>query len=87
MIRPPGAIRTATSAEAPQVVSVIVAAFVTDPLTRFAWPSVHDYLQHMPRATREFGGAAFANPEEPHWYLPMIGVERARRAGASARSC
>lgn len=129
MIRPAAAIRTATSAEMPQVVSVIVAAFVADPVARFAWPSVHDHLQHMPRATREFGGAAFAHdsayvsaefhgaalwlppgvfpngealeqviretvppdriddllgtfgemeqshPEEPHWHLPMIGVE------------
>ena len=60
MIRPPADIRTATGAETPQVVSVIVAAFITDPVARFAWPSVHDYLQHMPRGTREFAGGAFA---------------------------
>jgi ribosomal protein S18 acetylase RimI-like enzyme len=41
------------------VISTIVAAFLTDPPARFAWPSPHDYLQAMPLATREFAGASF----------------------------
>ena len=122
-------IRGAASNEMPQTVASIVAAFITDPIARFAWPSPHDYLGAMPLATREFAGGSFqhgtayvsedfcgaalwlppgvhpngealarvfrdtANPEclddllatfekmeqshpdEPHWYLPMIGVE------------
>ncbi len=122
-------IRSATVGEMPQTVASIVAAFITDPLARFAWPSPHDYLRAMPLATHEFAGGSFqhgtayvsadfcgaalwlppgvhanseglekvfrdtAGPEhlddlvatfdkmdewhleEPHWCLPMIGVE------------
>lgn len=122
-------IRVATRDEMPQAVSGIVAAFITDPLARFAWPSAHDHLRAMPLATREFAGGSFeheaayvtgdfcgialwlppgvhpngdalervfrdtarsehlgdllatfemmeeSHPDEPHWYLPMIGVE------------
>ncbi|HWP66515.1 MAG TPA: GNAT family N-acetyltransferase [Candidatus Limnocylindria bacterium] len=129
MIRPPLEIRTATSVEMPQTISTIVAAFITDPLTRFAWPSPHEHLSAMPLATREFAGRSFEHgtayvsaglhgaapwlppgvypngealeavfrstvaadrlddllgtfeqmgrwhPDEPHWYLPLIGVE------------
>ena len=129
MIRPPSAIRAATPDEMPQTVTVMVAAFITDPVARFACPHVHDYFQAMPPATRAFAGGAFEHgsayvssgfhgaalwlppgvhpdgetleavfremalpahlddllgtfgemerwhPEEPHWYLPMIGVE------------
>jgi ribosomal protein S18 acetylase RimI-like enzyme len=113
----------------PQAIAAVVAAFITDPLARFAYPSPHDYLRVMPVATREFAGRSFEHgtadvsadwcgtalwlppgvhangaalerifrdtatpkhlndllatfekmeqwhPEEPHWYLPMIGVE------------
>ena len=59
MIRPSTEIRSATSDEIPRVISVIVAAFLTDPPARFAWPSPHDYLQAMPLATREFAGTCF----------------------------
>ncbi len=122
-------IRSATTAEIPHVVSIIVAAFITDPIARFAWLSPHDHLLSMPRAARAFAGASFehgtahvsadlcgaalwlppavhpdgealeasfretakpdhlddllktfeqmaqSHPEEPHWYLAMIGVE------------
>ncbi len=122
-------IRSATPDEMPQAVASIVAAFITDPVARFAWPSPHDYLHAMPLATRELGGASFehrtayvsadfcgaalwlppgvhpngealekvfrdtakfehlddllatfekmdqSHPDEPHWYLPLIGVE------------
>lgn len=129
MLRPPTEIRSATPAEADRVVETIVAAFLTDPVARFAWPALHDHLRVMPAATREFAGGSFEHgtayvsadlsgaalwlppgvhpdgealervfrdtappehlddllatfeqmekwhPDEPHWYLPMIGVE------------
>jgi GNAT superfamily N-acetyltransferase len=129
MIDPSIETRSAALGEMPQTVSCIVAAFITDPLARFAWPSPHDYLRAMPLATREFGGGSFEHgsayvsadfrgaalwlppgvhpnaealervfrdtakpehqndllstfekmgewhPNEPCWYLPMIGVE------------
>ncbi len=59
MIRPSTEIRSATSDEMPRAVAAIVAAFLTDPPARFAWPSPHDYLQTMPLATREFAGSSF----------------------------
>jgi GNAT superfamily N-acetyltransferase len=55
----PTEIRSATSNEMPRAISAIVAAFLTDPPARFAWPSPHEYLQAMPLATREFAGACF----------------------------
>ena len=122
-------IRTAAPDELPEAVAAVVAAFVTDPVARFACPSPYEYLRTMPlvvrvvgRASCEhgaahvtpgFGGAALwlppgvhpdgealvrlwreavpadrlddlfgtlekagqSHPDEPHWYLPMIGVE------------
>ncbi|MDP9894496.1 GNAT superfamily N-acetyltransferase [Variovorax boronicumulans] len=59
MIQPSIEIRSATSDEIPRVVSTIVAAFLTDPPARFAWPSPHDYLLAMPVATGEFAGSSF----------------------------
>jgi len=129
MIRPPTEIRSATPGEMSHAVAAIVAAFLTDPLARFAWPSPHNYLRGMALGTREFAGGSFEHdtayvsadfcgaalwlppgvhpngealervfrdtaepehlddllgtfekmeqwhPEEPHWYLPIIGVE------------
>jgi GNAT superfamily N-acetyltransferase len=111
------------------VVGCVVAAFITDPLARFAWPKPHDHLRGMPEAIRAVAGASFEHrtacissdfcgaalwlppgvnlngeplekvfrrtadpkhlddllgtfekmeewhPDEPHWYLPIIGVE------------
>jgi ribosomal protein S18 acetylase RimI-like enzyme len=51
--------RIATPEEMPEVVSTIVAAFITDPIARFAWASPHDYLRSMPRAVQGFAGASF----------------------------
>ena len=59
MTRPSIEVRSATSDEMPRAVAAIVAAFITDPPARFAWPSAHDYLQAMPLATREFAGSCF----------------------------
>ena len=126
---PPTEIRTASVDEAAAAIDCLVAAFIADPLTRFAWPSSHAYLTGMPRVSGGFGGAAFEagsaylsgdlcgaalwlppgvhpdgesveqgfretaepahlddllgtfekmdewHPEEPHWYLPLIGVD------------
>ncbi len=51
--------RSATRDELPQTVACIVAAFITDPLARFAWPSPSDYLRTFPLVTREFVGESF----------------------------
>jgi ribosomal protein S18 acetylase RimI-like enzyme len=59
MTRPSIEVRSATSDEIPRAVAAIVAAFLTDPPARFAWPSPHAYLQAMPLATREFASACF----------------------------
>ena len=42
-----------------QTLAAIVAAFLTDPLIRFALPAPHTYLSVMPEVARAFGGAAF----------------------------
>jgi ribosomal protein S18 acetylase RimI-like enzyme len=129
IIRPPTDVRSATPDEMSQAVATIVAAFLTDPLARFAWPAPHDHFRGMALAAREFAGGGFGHgsayvsadfcgtalwlppgvhpngdalervfrdtakpahlddllatfekmaewhPEEPHWYLAMIGVE------------
>lgn len=59
MTPPSTEIRSATPDEIPHAVAAIVAAFLTDPPARFAWPSPHDYLLAMPLATREFAGSSF----------------------------
>ena len=59
MIQPSIEIRSATSDEIPRAVAAIVAAFLTDPPARFAWPSPHDYLAARPVATGEFAGSCF----------------------------
>jgi ribosomal protein S18 acetylase RimI-like enzyme len=59
MNRSSAEIRSATSDEMPRAIATIVAAFLTDPPARFAWPSPYDYLRAMPLATREFAGSSF----------------------------
>jgi len=59
MNRPSTEIRSATLDEVSHAVSTIVAAFITDPISRFAWPSPHDHLLGMALAAREFAGASF----------------------------
>lgn len=66
-------VRNARPEEMARTVSTIVAAFLTDPPARFAWPSAHDYLSAMPLATFEKMGQS--HPREPHRYLPQMGVE------------
>ena len=123
------AIKTVTNAGAEQAIAVVVMAFSTDPLIRWAFPGAHQYLTHYPSYVRaltvnafehqtvhyadNFSGASFwlppgisfdqgtvvdvllraasahihseifallekigsYHPDEPHWYLPLMGVE------------
>lgn len=59
MTRPSTGMRSATSDDMPHAIAAIVAAFLTDPMARFAWPAPYDYLRAMPLAAREFAGASF----------------------------
>ncbi|HXC52518.1 MAG TPA: GNAT family N-acetyltransferase [Candidatus Limnocylindrales bacterium] len=43
----------------PRAIAAITAAFLTDPIARFAWPSPYAHLEAMPLAAREFAGASF----------------------------
>ncbi len=121
------------AADEGRAIGAIVLAFVADPVARWSWPDPHQYLTHMPRLVRAFGGNAFAHgsayctdgcvgaalwlppgvrpdeerlteimgttvsvsirddvfgvfeqmgkyhPSEPHWYLPLIGVDPAHQ--------
>jgi hypothetical protein len=58
-MRPTTEVRGATPDEMPRAIAAIVAAFLTDPIARFAWPSPHDHLRAMPLATREFASDSF----------------------------
>lgn len=122
-------INTATISEQDQTIAVIVMAFSTDPITRWAYPDSLQYLNYFPKVVSAFGGNAFEHnsayygdgfsgaalwlppdvqsredeivaiteqsvtgprqgeifsmfeqmasyhPDEPHWYLPLIGVD------------
>jgi ribosomal protein S18 acetylase RimI-like enzyme len=122
-------IRVASAAEEDRVYAVLALAFVSDPMSRWAWPDPHTYLTHFAAVARAFGGRAFGegtahvagdfaggalwlppgvrpdeetlgalmaqtvpeaneaemsavfeqmggyHPTEPHWYLPMIGID------------
>jgi ribosomal protein S18 acetylase RimI-like enzyme len=124
-------VRAATASDQSAVVQTIVFAFAADPIARWCWPQLQQYLAIMPPFTAAFGGAAFAHtsahctedyggaalwlppdvqsdeatmvglvqqsipesrhgevfglleqmgvyhPKEPHWYLPLIGVDPA----------
>ena len=129
MAESPFDIRSARPDELPQVASIVVAAFISDPFARFVWPSAHRYLRGVPPFIREFSGGGFergaayvtadfcgtalwlppgvhpddealekvirataqpehlddvlstfekmdqSHPQEPHWYLTVIGVD------------
>lgn len=122
-------IGSATASDFPGAIATMVAAFITDPIARFALVTPQAYLHGMPLQVRalatgsfehgtadvssDFGGVALwlppgahpdgealerafretadashlddllgtfeqmqqCHPEEPHWYLPMVGVE------------
>lgn len=59
MATPSNEIRSAGKDATAETIACIVAAFITDPLARFAWPEPHRYLEAMPRAVREFAGGSF----------------------------
>ena len=59
MNSPSTEIRSATHDEVSHTIATIVAAFITDPVARFAWPSPHDHLLGMPLAASEFAGGSF----------------------------
>ncbi|CAN5891058.1 GNAT family N-acetyltransferase [soil metagenome] len=125
---------TTAASEIEQAVAVIVLAFSTDPVARWANPDPVQYLTYFPAGVRAFGGRAFEHgtghhlsgfagaalwlppgvlpdeealgaaveasvpekelqaevfavfermgsyhPAEPHWYLPLIGVDPAHQ--------
>ena len=48
-----------TAAERESAVAVVVLAFGSDPVARWAYPDPHLYLKHFPDFVRAFGGNAF----------------------------
>jgi ribosomal protein S18 acetylase RimI-like enzyme len=123
------AVATTDSSLAHRAIGVIVLAFSSDPIARWAYADPDDYLTHFPAIVRAFAGKAFGHgtavhvdgmvgaalwlppgvhpdeealasviqrsiaaerqetvlaqfeqmaryhPQEPHWYLPLIGVD------------
>ena len=126
--------RIATATDETLIVDVIVRAFRSDPVVRWAWPDLHSYLTNFPSFVRVFGGKAFSqgsayfvdghagaalwllpntsldeetlyellqrtvfddrkadlftmfeemdsyHPSEPHWYLPLIGIDPSQQS-------
>jgi ribosomal protein S18 acetylase RimI-like enzyme len=122
-------VKSANSDQKNQLISTILAAFLTDPVARWLCPEAHQYFSRMHEFVDAFGGASFDHgsayyldgyrgaalwlppkvqpneekmmtiikdvvpeqrlegafsmfekmgsfhPDEPHWYLPMIGVD------------
>jgi ribosomal protein S18 acetylase RimI-like enzyme len=131
-LKPP-AVRATTAVDEAAAIEIIVLAFAADPVARWTWPELHQYLAGMPKLVRAFAGHAFTrggacctegltgaalwlppgvhpdeeklgevihstlspsligeafatfeqmakhHPSEPHWYLPMIGVDPAHQ--------
>ena len=123
--------QVAHTSERERAIATVVAAFIADPVVRWAYPDARQYITHFPRIVAAFGGRAFDNgsahsvgeltavalwlppgvepdreamgeimgetvserlmedllgfgekqsalhPHEPHWYLPLIGVDPA----------
>ena len=83
-------IRTATRADEAAASALLVLAFATDPMTRWTWPAADEealrsLLQRTAPARIRGDLAAILkgmgryHPGEPHWYLPLIGVDPARQ--------
>ena len=126
-------INNAGTAEMDKVIGVLMLAFSTDPMARWAQPDPNLYIAHFPALAKGMAGNAFANetahcadgyggaaiwlkpgdrpdeeslidlvdrtapdsiknelygvfeqmakfhPTEPHWYLPLIGVDPANQ--------
>lgn len=127
------AVKAAAAGDEAAVIAALTVAFSADPITRWLYPSPHQYLTHFPSLLRAFAGQAFAHgtadytedgigvalwlppnvqpdeeqmvallqesvaeaqqemafavleqmghshPSEPHWYLPVIGVDLPRQ--------
>ena len=58
-------IMTASASDELSIINTIVLAFATDPMARWSWPDASQYLNVMPQF----------HPAEPHWYLPLMGVD------------
>jgi hypothetical protein len=54
-------VRTMTADDEGPAIAIMVLAFATDPVTRWAWPHPHQYMAAMPSYVRAFGGGAFAH--------------------------
>jgi ribosomal protein S18 acetylase RimI-like enzyme len=54
-------VRSASAGEEPQAVATIVAAFVTDPIARYALATPHDYLHEFPAQVQAFAGGSLAH--------------------------
>ena len=126
-------IKTVTRSDADRAVANVVLAFSADPIARWFYPDLHQYLLYLPSFVQAFAGRSFehnsayyvdgymgaalwlppdvhpdenalvellkrsipeenqaeifafmeemdsSHPSEPHWYLPMIGVDPAQQ--------
>lgn len=52
-------IMNASASDELSIINTIVLAFATDPMARWSWPDVSQYLDVMPQFIRAFGGSAF----------------------------
>jgi len=52
-------VKTAARADRSHVVDVIMLAFSTDPVARWAYPNPQQYMEYFPNFIRIFGGKAF----------------------------
>jgi ribosomal protein S18 acetylase RimI-like enzyme len=50
-----------STTERARAIATIAAAFIGDPVTRWAWPDAGQYLKAMPGFIEAFGGRAFEN--------------------------
>jgi hypothetical protein len=54
-------VRTMIPDEEGPAIAIMVLAFAADPVMRWAWPHIHQYMAAMPRFVRALGGGAFAH--------------------------
>jgi GNAT superfamily N-acetyltransferase len=51
---------TLTANDEARAIATLSIAFAADPMTRWTWPSAHDYVAVFPRFAHAFGGRGFA---------------------------
>jgi ribosomal protein S18 acetylase RimI-like enzyme len=54
-------VKSASTADEPSVIDVVVLAFSADPAARWTWRDPHQYFAYFPRFVKAFGGKAFAH--------------------------